>query len=127
MFFTTEDLKAPDFGISIIADISCDVDGPIPTTVRTSTIEDPFYDIDPNTMEEQAAFSSSQNVTVMAVDNLPAALPVDASRTFARDLYEYVFPSLFGDDNDGIIDRATILNEGELTSKFSYLKDFLED
>lgn len=127
VFFTKEDLKSPDFSISLIADVSCDVDGPVPTTTRTSTIEEPYFDIDPETMEEKPAFSSPSNVTVMSVDNLPAALPVDASRTFARDLYEFVFPSLFGDDEHGIIERATILKEGKLTPPFEYLKDFLED
>jgi len=78
-------------------------------------------------LTEKSAFSSPSNVTVMAVDNLPAALPIDASRTFARDLYEFVFPSLFGDDHDGIIERATILKDGQLTPQFSYLSDFLED
>jgi hypothetical protein len=61
----------------------------------------------------------------MGVDNLPAALPLDASRTFARDLYYEVFPSLFGDDHAGIIERATILKNGELTPRFNYLKQFL--
>ncbi|HKJ43414.1 MAG TPA: NAD(P)-dependent oxidoreductase [Sunxiuqinia sp.] len=127
VFFTEKNLKSSLFGISLIADISCDVAGPIPSTIRTSSIEEPFYDIDPTTLTEKSAFSSPSNVTVMAVDNLPAALPIDASRTFARDLYEFVFPSLFGDDHDGIIERATILKDGQLTPQFSYLSDFLED
>ncbi|MGQ7868680.1 NAD(P)-dependent oxidoreductase [Sunxiuqinia sp. sy24] len=125
-FFSAEDLKAPDFSISLISDISCDVPGPIPTTLRTTEIGSPFYDVDPATGAEVAPFSSSSHVTVVAVDNLPAALPIDASRTFARDLYYEVFPSLFGTDEDEIIERATILKDGKLTPKFSYLKDFLE-
>ncbi|WP_430972773.1 NAD(P)-dependent oxidoreductase [Sunxiuqinia rutila] len=126
-FFSAEDLKAPDFSISLISDISCDVPGPIPTTLRTSEIEAPFYDVEPLSGKEKAPFSSSSHITVVAVDNLPAALPMDASRTFARDLYYEVFPSLFGNDDDGIIERATILKNGKLTPKFSYLKNFLEE
>jgi hypothetical protein len=125
VFFTPEQLRSPDFSISVIADISCDVPGPIPTTIRTSSIESPFYDVDPQTLEEKAPFSSPKQVTVMGVDNLPAALPLDASRNFARDLYYEVFPSLFGDDHAGIIERATILKNGELTPRFNYLKQFL--
>jgi len=125
IFFTKEQLRSGDFSISLIADVSCDVAGPIPTTIRTSTTEAPFYDIDPRELSEKPAFSSPDHITVMAVDNLPTALPLDASRTFARDLYYQVFPALFGEDKDGTIKRATILKNGKLTKQFSYLKEFL--
>lgn len=125
VFFTADDLKESDFGISLIADISCDLEGPIPTTIRTSSIEEPFYDINTDDVSEQPAFSSARNVTVMAVDNLPTALPLDASHTFARDLYTKVFPSLFGTDDDGVIERATILKDGKLTERYRYLSDYL--
>lgn len=126
VFMTKEQLKDEKFAISLVADISCDLDGPIATTIRTSSIEEPFYDVDPNTLKEQPAFSSTHNVTVMAVDNLPTALPLDASRTFAQDMYNHVFPALFGEDRDGVIERATILQKGELTPKYAYLEHFLK-
>lgn len=126
-FFTKQDLLASDFSISLISDISCDVPGPIPTTLRTTEIETPFYDVEPESCFEKEAFSSKEHVTVVAVDNLPAALPFDASRTFARDLYYEVFPSLFGVDHHQIIERATILSKGKLTSRYSYLESFLND
>jgi len=125
VFFTADDLKQRGFGISLIADISCDLEGPIPTTIRTSSIEEPFYDINTDNLTEQVPFSSARNVTVMAVDNLPTALPLDASHTFARDLYTKVFPSLFGKDSDGVIARATILKDGKLTDRYGYLSDYL--
>ncbi len=126
VFFTKEQVQSPDFSISLIADISCDVNGPIPTTVRTSTIGSPFYDIDPSDLSEKPAFSSPGYITVMAVDNLPTALPMDASRTFSNDLYNQIFPYLFGTDEQGIIERGTILRRGQLTKQFDYLKDFLK-
>ena len=125
-FFTVEDLQSPEFGISLVADISCDVPGPIPTTLRTSTIENPFYDVIPETLKETTPFSSAEHVTVVAVDNMPAALPKDAARTFARDMYYEVFPSLFTADNNGVVERATILKDGKLTPAFSYLIDFFK-
>lgn len=124
-FFTAEQLRAEDFNISLIADISCDVPGPIPTTIRTSSIEQPFYDVDPVDLSEKPPFSSPRHVTVMAVDNLPTALPQDASRTFSLDFYYQVLPSLLGPDAKGIIQRATILKDGTLTEQFGYLSDFL--
>ena len=36
-------MKRSDFKIRTIADISCDIDGPIPSTIRPSTISDPIY------------------------------------------------------------------------------------
>ncbi|WP_163707276.1 NAD(P)-dependent oxidoreductase [Mangrovibacterium lignilyticum] len=125
VFFTKEQLADRKFAISLIADVSCDLEGPIPTTMRTSSIEEPFYDVNPYELAEEPAFSHSKNVTVMAVDNLPTALPLDASRTFARDLYTFVFPSIFGEDTEGIAERATILKQGQLTPVFSYLDSFL--
>ena len=72
------------------------------------------------------AFSSSKNITVQAVDNLPCELPKDASLDFGTNLIEKVFPSLFGEDNDGIIERASITRNGKLTSRYSYLQDFAD-
>jgi len=125
VFFTKENLQHDSFTVSLIADISCDLDGPIPTTIRTSSINEPFYDVEPATLNERPAFSDPKNITVMAVDNLPTALPLDASRTFARDLYEKVFPFLFGEDSEGVVERAAILRNGELTSGYAYLEPYL--
>ena len=60
----------------------------------------------------------------MAIDNLPCELPRDASDGFGKHLIERVLPSLFGEDSTGIIERGTLLNEGKLTEKFSYLRDY---
>ena len=119
-----EDMQSPDFNISVIADVSCDVGGPIASTIRSSTIADPFYDYNPKTGKEEPAFSSKDNVTVMAVDNLPGELPRNASVDFGDGLINNVFPHLFGHDDLDIIKRATILKEGALTEKFAYLADY---
>lgn len=121
---TREDMLAPDFKISVIADVSCDVDGPIASTIRASTIADPFYDYNPQTGDEEPAFSRIGNVTVMAVDNLPGELPRNASVDFGQGLLDNVFPHLFGHDDLDIIKRATIIEEGKLTGKFAYLADY---
>ena len=79
--FTREDAKSNDFNIKLVADISCDVDGPVASTLRASTIEDPFYGYDAQT-ESEVAFDAKGAITVMAVDNLPCELPKDASEGF---------------------------------------------
>lgn len=126
VLFTPDDMKMKDFRISVISDITCDIEGSVPSTKKASTIDDPFYDYNPKTEELEPPFSSLKNVTVQAVDNLPCELPKDASLDFGRNLIDKVFPSLFGDDADGIIERASITKDGKLTPKFSYLQDFAD-
>ncbi len=123
IMFTKERMRDPDFRISVIADVTCDVNGSIPSTERASTIEDKFYGYDPFTEKETASFEKN-SITVMAVDNLPCELPRDASDGFGKHLLERVFPSFFDKDSNGIIERGTILKNGELTERYSYLKDY---
>jgi len=125
-FMTIEDMQAPDFKMSVIADVSCDIDGPIPSTIRASTIADPFYGFDPVTGKEVKPFSNKKHITVMAVDNLPGELPRNASSDFGNALIDKVYPFLFGTDSGGMIERATITRHGKLTERFGYLKDFVE-
>lgn len=121
--FTIEDMKASDFKMSVVADITCDIDGSVPTTLRSSTIDKPFYGYNPKTDKEDVAFNK-ETICVMAVDNLPCELPRDASDDFGKDLMERVIPFLFKDDTDKIIERASICKEGKLMPKFEYLSDY---
>ncbi len=111
--------------IEVIADISCDINGPIPSTIRASTIADPFYGYDPGSGSETAPFEKG-SVTVMAVDNLPGELPRDASSDFGVALMEHVIPELLGLKSTGMLDRASITANGALTGPYEYLQDFLD-
>lgn len=126
VLFTAEEMKADDFRISVISDITCDIEGSIPSTKKASTIDDPFYDYNIETGEMEEAFSNPNHVSVQAVDNLPCELPKDASLNFGTNLIEKVFPSLFGEDVDEIIENASITKDGKLSDKFSYLQDFAD-
>lgn len=123
VLFTKEDMKAPDFRISVIADVTCDLNGSVPSTIRTSTIEHPFYGYDPLTEKEGHAFSK-HTISVMAVDNLPCELPRDASEDFGKALLDRVFPYFLGTDPQKIIQRATICKNGQLTPNYAYLHDY---
>lgn len=123
--FTREDAKDPDFRINLVADISCDVDGPVASTLRASTIADPFYGYDAKT-ESEVAFNAPNAITVMAVDNLPCELPKDASEGFGEMFLEHVIPAFFNNDERGILKRAKITENGKLTEKFSYLQDYVD-
>lgn len=123
--FTREDAKRPDFRINLVADISCDVDGPVASTLRASTIADPFYGYDAQT-ESEVAFNAPNAITVMAVDNLPCELPKDASEGFGEMFLENVIPAFFNNDERHILKRAKITQHGKLTERFSYLQDFVD-
>src|SRR5690606_18084210 len=119
-----EEAKSPDFKINLIADISCDINIPIPSTIRASTIADPFYGYNPAT-ESETLFDAEGAITVMAVDNLPCELPKDASEGFGEVFLEKVIPAFFNNDEDKILERALITKEGKLCSRFLYLQDYV--
>jgi saccharopine dehydrogenase (NAD+, L-lysine-forming) len=123
IMFSKARMRDPDFRISVIADVTCDVNGSIPSTERASTIEDKFYGYDPMTKKETEPFEKS-SITVMAVDNLPCELPRDASDGFGKHLIERVFPSVFDNDANGIIGRGSVFKNGVLTETFRYLEDY---
>ena len=124
-FFTRDDTKSQDFNIKVVADISCDVDGPVASTLRASTIADPIYGYDPET-ESEVDFKDDKAIVVMAVDNLPCELPKDASDGFGEQFLEHVIPAFFNNDKDGILQRAKITENGKLTERFAYLQDYVD-
>lgn len=123
-FFTRQQMKQDDFRIKVISDISCDVPGPLPSTLRSSTIEHPFYGYNPLLEKETRAFTK-EYIDVQAVGNLPCELPVDASVEFGEQLLRYVLPHLLIEDKEHIIKNATIAKDGKLMEKFQYLKDYV--
>lgn len=126
VLFKREDVLHNDFKTNIIADITCDIEGSIPSTKQPSTIEDPIYDFNPSDNVVEAPLTDEGNITVMAVDNLPCELPRDASESFGNELLNNVLPELLGDDSKGVIKRATITENGDLTEKYEYLRDYAE-
>ncbi|HKJ79483.1 MAG TPA: NAD(P)-dependent oxidoreductase [Prolixibacteraceae bacterium] len=127
VLFTADEMKDQAFRIRVISDITCDIEGSIPSTKKASSIDDPFYDYNPTTGQVEPPFSDENNITVQAVDNLPCELPRDASVDFGRNIIDKVFPALLGKDEDGIIQRASITKNGQLTDRFLYLRDFVNE
>ncbi|MEX2231877.1 MAG: NAD(P)-dependent oxidoreductase [Cyclobacteriaceae bacterium] len=125
LLFNPKDMQDPDFKLKVIADITCDINGSIPSTKKASTIVDPLYDYDPVTDEVKPPLSHKDFVTVMAIDNLPCELPRSASEEFGRDLIDRILPVLTGEDKEEVIERATITRKGKLTEHFNYLHDYV--
>ena len=122
---TQQMLKAADCKIKVVADISCDVGGPIACTIKASTIAEPFFGYLPSENKE-VPFTHPGAIVVMSVDNLPCELPKDASEGFGEMFMEHVIPAFFNNDKDGILQRAKMTENGKLTSRFAYLQDYVE-
>ncbi|MDH5608339.1 MAG: NAD(P)-dependent oxidoreductase [Cyclobacteriaceae bacterium] len=125
VLFKREDIVTDEFQISVIADVSCDIEGSIPSTKKASTIDDPVYDYDATEDRVLPPFSGG-DISVMAIDNLPCELPRDASNSFGEQLIKNVLPHLLGGDQNGVIHRAMITDEGRLTPKFGYLQAYVD-
>jgi len=123
--YTRENAKDKRFNIKVVADVSCDIDGPVATTIRPSTIADPIYGYDPQT-EKEIDFKDENAIVVMAVDNLPCELPKDASEGFGLTFLEHVIPAFYDNDSSGVLTRACMTRDGRLTERYNYLQDYID-
>jgi saccharopine dehydrogenase (NAD+, L-lysine forming) len=124
--FEQEDFNSSSFKTKIIADITCDINGSIPSTKKASTIVDPIYDYNFVTETFCEPLSHSENVTIMAIDNLPCELPRSASEEFGRDLIDRIMNPLIYGKPEGIVSRAIVAKGGYLTPNFEYLSDYVK-
>ncbi len=120
--FEWEDLAAPDFHIQTIADITDDKEGSIPCNLGDATMENPVYGVDRISRKKTAPYLPG-SVDMMAVGNLPNELPRDASRYFGEQLIKYVLEDLLKGGSP-IVERATMVKNGQLTEHFAYLKEY---
>jgi alanine dehydrogenase len=121
---TQEMLASVTNKIKVVADISCDIPGPIACTIRSSTIADPIYGYHPKSGQE-IPYTHPEAIVVMAIDNLPCELPRDASEGFGTTFRERIIPSFFNNDQDNILNRARMTENGKLTKRFEYLSDYV--
>ncbi len=126
VYLDKDDLRIRNLRIRMIGDITCDIQGSIKSTLRSSTHDNPYYDYNPISEREEEAFSSDNNITIMAVDTCPNALALDASEYFGNMLIEHVFNPMLKEPNkkNPIVEGATILKNGNLTDNYAYLADF---
>ena len=126
-FFTKEEMKESDFRIKVIADVTCDIApvASIPSTLRASKIANPVFGYDP--VAEAEAFPYQKNVIdMMTIDNLPNELPRDASQAFGEQFIEHIFQELLEQKEGGVIERASVTENGDLGKHFKYLRDYVE-
>ena len=110
--------------LKVIGDITCDVNGSIPTTYRSSTIQKPYYFLNYENLKE--IDEKNNSLAVMAVDNLPSELPKDSSEEFGNGMVNEVLPFIINDD-DGRIKKATITENGEFLPNYIYVKEYMNN
>ncbi len=120
--FSMDTLKRDDFRLQTIADITDDAHGSVPCNLGDETMENPVYGVDKTSGTKTAPYLKG-SVDLMAVGNLPNELPRDASRYFGEQLIKYVLNDII-EGGSPMLDRATILRDGQLTEAFSYLKAY---
>ena len=117
------------FRLEFIGDLSCDIKGSVEITYKTTTREKPTFTYNPAKKRYEDGYQS-EGVTVLAVDNLPAELPKDASDDFSSLIRDYVYQIAAHGINDitnhmaipAEIRQAVVTQGGKLTVNFSYLK-----
>ena len=124
VILTKEMLQSKDCKIKVVADISCDVNGPIACTTRATTIAEPLMGYLPIENKE-VSYTHPGAIVVMSVDNLPCELPKDASEGFGEMFMKHVIPAFFNDDAEGILKRAKMTENGKLTERFQYLQEYV--
>ncbi|HMO33760.1 MAG TPA: NAD(P)-dependent oxidoreductase [Lacibacter sp.] len=120
--FTVEEFQAAEFRIRTIADITNDTGGSVPVNCGDSTIADPVYGVDKVTLKRTPPYLPG-SVDLMAISNLPNELPRDASRYFGEQLIKYLLDD-WAKGGSPILERATLLRQGQLTPPYAYLSEY---
>ncbi len=118
--------------LKVIGDISCDIEGSIECTLRSTDPGEPVFLYDAIEERERPGWVGRGPV-VLAVDNLPCELPVDSSRFFGDMLLPFVPPLVRCPWEAPLaqlplppeILRAVIVHRGKLTPRFAYLEEHL--
>lgn len=116
--------------LRVMGDISCDIEGAIEATVKSTDPGDPVYVYDP--LEDRAQDGvAGRGPVIMAVDILPSELPREASAYFSSVLKPYV-PAIARADYRAPLDalalppeikRALIVYQGQLTPAYAHLQE----
>ncbi len=118
--------------LRIIGDISCDIEGSIQCTVKTTDPGNPLYIYHPLTGKVTDGWEGFGPV-IMAVDNLPSELSAESSSFFGEVLIPFI-PELVKANYSlpfedlkllSPLKRAVILHQGKLTPDYEHLKKYI--
>ncbi|KAK9768872.1 hypothetical protein K7432_000102 [Basidiobolus ranarum] len=104
-----------------VADISCDIEGSLEFTTKTTTIDEPFFYYDAVNGNEHQDIEHT-GTQVMSIDNLPTEIPAESSEHFSNALYPFAKELALGNFDHPTLKRATIAENGDLTPKHQHLQ-----
>lgn len=131
-YLKNEAIIRPNPTLSVIGDISCDIDGSIEITKKSTHPDHATFTY----FGENDSFvdnTDPKGVTVMAVDNLPCEFSAESSRAFSHVLKDYI-QSLVNTDFQKDLEHlalprpiyeALILHRGALTPEYDYMKEYV--
>ncbi len=119
--FEKEDIDE-HFTIKTISDITDDAGGSVPVNLGDVAIKDLVYGVNKKTFEKTVPYLP-ESIDIIAVGNLPNELPRDASRYFGEQLIKFVLDDLRKGGSE-LLDKSTMLKNGQLTKPFEYLSDY---
>jgi len=118
--------------LRIIGDFSCDIQGGIECTLRCTSPGDPLFTYDVDSEEARDGFRG-RGPAVLAVENLPAEIPLESSVFFSEVLRPFI-PALAAADFSGEfagldlplpLKKAVILHRGRFTPDYKYMAEFM--
>ena len=132
VLFTAEEMKQDDFKISVISDITCDIEGSIEITKDSTMPDNACFTYFPETDTFEDGIPAN-GITVMAIDNLPCEFSKESSMFFSSVLKEFandIICADFGKTFDELdlpfpIKKALILHNGQLTTDYTYMEKFI--
>jgi len=131
-YLKNQAISRADTYLSVIGDISCDIEGSIEIT-KKSTMPDHAcytYFAETDTFEENIP---AKGITVMAIDNLPCEFSKESSMFFSNILKAFANDIICADFDESYekldlpypIKKALILHKGQLTSDYTYMEKFI--
>jgi len=119
--------------LKVIGDISCDIEGAVEITLKSTNPGNPVFVYNPLTGNIEDGYEG-EGVVILAVDNLPCEFPKDSSIFFSKILKDFIPPMVSADYSKSFeklslpsaIKKAVILYQGELTPDYKYLKKYIE-
>jgi len=118
-----------DQKLKVIGDISCDIDGAIQCTAKSTEPGTPVYVYNPLNSTVNDGVEGTGPV-IMAVDNLPCELAEEASKSFSKVLVDFI-PQLVNADYGVAFEdlklpealrKGMIVHKGNLTTDYKYLE-----
>jgi len=130
--FLKENINNEGFKLSVVGDISVDINGSIQATMKETDPGNPSYTYNPE-IDIITDGVKGKGITIMAVDNLPCEMPKESSSEFSNALLPFIKQIIECDYTESFdqlklpneIKNALILHKGKLTSLYNYINNYL--